>query len=78
MPDHDSPPPRRAQFGLRALLLLTLMFSILAATLGGLLQGGTRRQVFVLFGVASPVLLMIALGACEFLKNLLAHRRKSK
>lgn len=78
MPDHDPPPPRRAQFGLRTLLLLMLMFSVLAATLGGLLQGGPQRQTFILFGVASPVLLMIVLAALEFLQKLVSRRRRDK
>ncbi len=79
MPD-DLPQdePRRPQFGLRALLLLMLIASVLAAILGGLLQGGARRQIFILLGIAAPVGLMILLGLFDALRQLWNRRRQDQ
>jgi hypothetical protein len=75
----------RIQFGLRSLLVATLLFSVLFAVMGGLVREGLdpeknpRLIVYVVLAVAAPMLVMIGASLLEPLMNLvqlLRRRRK--
>ena len=69
MPDAEPPksPRRPFQFGLGTLLLVTAMFSVLAAALGGMLRAhsgelSTHPGVFRLMAIASPLAVLIVVS----------------
>ena len=69
-------PPRRFQFGLRAMLLAMVPISVLAAAWAGMMGFGpdrsqTPRGVFVLMAAAAPVGLLILIGVCRAALRLL-------
>ncbi|MCA9247093.1 MAG: hypothetical protein KDA42_08265 [Planctomycetales bacterium] len=65
MPDDQTPTPlgpRRGQLTLGRMLLIMTLLSVAAATVGGLAQGGFRRQTLMIMGLVAPVGIMIALS----------------
>ena len=66
-PTDPSPPRRPFQFTLATLLLVAVLFSILAAALGGMLHprsGGVHlpRGFFIAMAVIAPIAAMIVLS----------------
>jgi membrane protein DedA with SNARE-associated domain len=53
-----------------------LLFSVLAAVLGGLIQGGRQQQTFVVIGVAAPMGVMILMSIVYQIGRLMKKRRK--
>ncbi|MHB1037803.1 MAG: hypothetical protein ACYC35_26120 [Pirellulales bacterium] len=87
----STPPPknehprrrRRFQFGLGALMLAVLLYSILAAALAGLIrpdasQPGIVQPLFILMAVAAPVGLMILISLWKSVQKVLRDRRGRK
>jgi len=66
--DSDQPRQRRT-FGLRRMMLIMVLFCVMAAVFGGLLRGGADRQLWVLFGAAAPLALMLFLGLVDQLRR---------
>lgn len=72
----ESGPRHRAQFGMRTMMGLMLLFSVLAAVFGGMIQGGRQQQTFVVIGVAAPMGLMILISIGHQVARVLKKRRK--
>jgi hypothetical protein len=77
-----NPPGWRPRFTLGTLLKSMLIFSILAAALGGLLRETSAGSVSVVFFVAlviaAPLAIMIGLSLAGPLRKLLAGWRRPK
>lgn len=84
-PDSD---PRRAwqwrpTFGIKTILLVTLLVAVLSATLSGLLGGGDakpsgRQMMFFIFlAMAAPMLVMIVLSVWPSIRRLIEHFKGS-
>jgi len=76
-----SPPPRRPfQFGLATLLLVTALFSILSASLAGMLRGSFDSSMppgfFILMAAAAPVGVAILISLFHAAVSLLKRRRR--
>lgn len=79
-------PPRRwrLQFGLATLMVATMLFSFLAALLGGLLRerpgakDNTRLVFFIIMAVAAPMLVTIAISLIKPAVRLVAHLRQAR
>ena len=80
--DPDSK-PRRVQFGIRSLLLIMLLVSVLAAIGAGLVARGSGKPngPLVILAVAAPMGAMIVLSIVETVVRGLVrlhHRRRPK
>ncbi len=56
-----------AQFGIRMMMLVTLLVCVAASVYGGLVRRGADRLTFLVIGAAAPVGVMIlrpSSGAC--------------
>ena len=63
---NSEPSPRRVQFGIRSLLLIMLLVSVLAAIGAGLVaRGGKPKGPLVIMAVAAPMGAMIVLSLLE-------------
>ena len=87
-PAPNHPKPWQPRFGIGALLLVMLVFCVLAAGAGYLVQGlrsdagvGSGRpavMVFLLFTLAGPMLLMVVVSIVRALTGPGAWRRRRK
>lgn len=68
---------RRFQFSLRALFLLTILISILAAAWAGMVRaaGPLPQRFYVLMAAAVPVILIILVGWLRATHRWLQRRR---
>lgn len=85
-----NPPPRHSpqrqtpwqpRFGLREMLMLMLICSVLAAALGYLYQdekSGGRSMRFIFLTVAGPTLMAMVMGMAFFSYEYLKKRRRKK
>lgn len=75
---HEQPRPR--QFGLRVLFLVTLMVAICAAGFAGIVRAeeDDRAFRFILFTIAAPIALTIAMSGYRHVEEFLARRRKRR
>ena len=85
MPDAEPDGPRRPfQFGLASLMLVTLLVSILAAALGGMLRspgsGGVRLPpgFFLLMAAAAPLAVLILLSLLRTAARLRDRYRRRR
>jgi hypothetical protein len=79
-PRNDSR-PWQPRFGIRELLMLMLICSILAASLGYLYQdqkGEGRSVRFIFITVAGPTMMAICLGIGYFLFELLRGKKRKR
>ncbi len=79
-PPKDPAPTRpRFQFGLRTLLLITVMVSVLSAALAGMLRGRFRAPMppgfFELMAAAAPVALLLVVSLIYSAARHLGRRR---
>ena len=83
-PTSPEPGPRRVQFGIRSLLLIMLLVSVLAAIGAGLISRGSGRPKgpLVIMAVAAPMGAMIVLSLVESvirgIARLQARRRPKR
>ena len=82
-PPQPPRPKRRFQFGLGAMLLAAVPISILAAAWAGMMGlGAGNSQIpqgfFVLMAAAAPVGLMILIGVCRAVFQLLRRGRRRR
>ena len=85
-PEPNHPKPWQPRFGIGALLLVMLVFCVLAAGAGYLVQGlrnettvGSGRpavMVFLLFTLAGPMLLMVVVSIVRALTGSRSRRRR--
>jgi hypothetical protein len=77
-------PPWQPRFGLATLMLAMLVFSVMGAAgfylVRGIRQGTSLKAVFVIFTLAAPMLLLVALSAYRQILVWLGRleRRKHK
>jgi H+/gluconate symporter-like permease len=79
-PSQRNKTPWQPRFGIREMLMLMLICSMLAAALGYLYQdekNGGKSMRFIFLTVAGPTLMATALGITFVIYELL-HRRKRK
>jgi len=75
-PQDSSAPPSRAQFGLRALLIIMVPIAVLGTVLGGLLGTGTiSKATAIILGTAAPVGLMILFSLAGLVRQ---HRGRKQ
>ena len=75
----SGPPRRPFQFTLGTLLLITMLTSVLAAALAGMLRLGHSslpRGFFVLMVVAAPMAVMILLSLLRSISGLFDRKRR--
>jgi len=76
--------PWRPTFGIKTILLVTLLVAVLAATLSGLLDNAGGRTAagpnwvfFIFLAMAAPMLVMILLSVWPAIRRLIDHIRGS-
>lgn len=78
-PNHQT--PWQPRFGIRELLMLMLICSVLAAALGYLYQdekGGGRSMRFIFLTVAGPTLMAMVMGMAFFSYEYFKKRGRKK
>lgn len=81
MQQHSPKPvPRRVQFGIRTLLLIMLLVSVLAAIGGGLAQraDGRPNVTLIIMAIAAPLGVMILLSLAETFLRLASRYQQSR
>lgn len=76
-----TPTPWQPRFGIRELLMLMLICSVLAAALGYLYQdqkGGGRSLRFIFLTVAGPSLMAVTLGLIFFSLEFFRRKKRKK
>ncbi len=78
--DPPDPPPRKPfQFGLKRLMLITALASVVFATLAGLLRSSSEARMppgfFVLMAIAAPMALMIGISLFQNVSDRIRRRK---
>ena len=74
------PVPRRVQFGIRTLLLIMLLVSVLAAIGGGLARTGDGKPnvTLIVMAIAAPLGVMILLSLIETFLRLTSRYQQTR
>ena len=71
----EARPQGRGQFSLASMMLWMVIFSVVAAIFGRLMQSDTPRPIFVLLVVVAPVAVLLVFGIFDKIRRHRPRRR---